>query len=93
MILLFVHLPLHVTMASLAYIDPNTVHTVFSGALPMLLAGITVVLAVMVWPLIIVRRYLSKWFGLSYKFSWIVIAVIVLALLAGLIVVYILTCR
>ena len=84
---------IHSTTASLAYIDPNTVHTVFSGSLPMLLAGLTVILAVLVWPLIVVRHYLSKWFGFSPKFSWAVISIAMVVLLAGIVVVYLLSYR
>jgi len=92
MIPFLIHLPLNVTAASLAYIDPNTVHTVFSGTLPVLLAGITATLAALVWPLIIVRRYLSKWFGLSSKLSWAVIVIAITALLAGIAVICIWAC-
>ena len=67
-----------------AYIDPNTVHTVFSGIMPMLIAGITAVLAVIVWPLIIVRARLGRWLRGGSRLRWAVLIVTILALLAGI---------
>ena len=74
----------------LAYIDPNTVHSVFTGIMPMLIAGLTAVLAVIVWPLIVVRARLGKWLRGGSKLRWVAFVMGILALLAGIAVICVL---
>ncbi len=75
---------------AMAYIDPNTVHSVFSGIMPMLIAGLTVALTVLIWPLIAMRKRLGKWLRGGSKLRWIAFVVSILALLAGIAVICIL---
>ena len=71
----------------LAYIDPNTVHSVFTGIMPMLIAGITVALTVLAWPMIIMRNRLGKWLRGGSKLRWVAFIISILVLLAGIAVV------
>ena len=81
---------LSASIAALAYIDPNTVHSVFSGIMPMLIAGVTTVLVVLVWPLIVMRNRLGKWLRGGSKLRWVAFVMGILALLAGIAVICVL---
>ena len=90
MISCLIHPCLNVNLSTWAYIDPNTVQSVFSGVLPMLLAGLTAFLAVFITPLVFARHHIRRWFHSGSKLRWPIIGAAILALWAGIILVCVL---